>query len=69
MRWNKNKSRYEGKEDLLASEEIICEAFYEGYLKWHIFQMSLSKIRANINGNWIFEQRDEYNLDKNKILK
>ena len=59
------KSRYSGKEDFAASEEIICEAFYEGYLKWHIFQMALSKIRANINGSWMFEQ----NVEKNVIDK
>jgi len=68
MRWSKNKSRYAGEEDLLASEEIIHEAFYEGHLKWHIYQMALSKIRANLNGCWMFEIRDENNLDKNKIL-
>ena len=61
MRWSKNKSRYAGEEDLLASEEIIHEAFYEGHLKWHIYQMALSKIRANSNGSWMFEQRDDNN--------
>ena len=75
MRWSKNKSRYAGEEDLLASEEIIHEAFYEGHLKWHIYQMALSKIRANMNGSWMFEKRnDNYalklsifdNLDKNE---
>ena len=64
MRWSKNKSRYAGEEDLLASEEIIHEAFYEGYLKWHIYQMALSKIRANSNGSWMFEQRDVNNASK-----
>jgi hypothetical protein len=43
--------------DSLISEEIIHEAFYEGYLKWLIYQTSLSKIRANMNGSWMFERK------------
>jgi len=69
MRWSKNKSRRFSGFDILAARDIIHEAFYEGHLKWHIYQMALSKIRANSNGSWMFEQGDNNNLDKNKILK
>ena len=75
MRWSKNKSRYAGEEDLLASEEIIHEAFYEGHLRWHIYQMVLSKIRANLNGSWMFELEKqkseklvENRLDKKRLI-
>ena len=56
MRWSKKKSRRSGDLDILTSREIICEAFYEGYMKWHIYQLALSKINANKNGSWMFEQ-------------
>jgi len=59
MRWSKNKSRRFGGFDILAARDIVCEAFYEGHLKWHIYQMALSKIRANLNGSWMFEQGDD----------
>jgi len=56
MRWSNKKTRRSGEFDLLTSKEIICEAFDEGYLKWHIYQMALNKIRANMNGSWMFEK-------------
>ena len=58
MRWSNNNSRRSGMFDVLTAQEILSEAFDEGYLKWHIFQMALSKIRANINGSWMFEQKN-----------
>ena len=66
MRWSKNKSRRSDVFDILIAIDII----YEGYLKWHIYQMALSKIRANLNGSWMFEQRDNnYTLNLSILNK
>lgn len=68
MRWSNEDSRYSGEDAILAADEIIYEAFSEGYLKWHIFQMALGKIRTRINGSWMFEQKQqtEKNVSKKK---
>jgi len=66
MKWS-NISRRSGELDILTAEEIIYEAFCEGYMKWHIFQMALSKIRTNMNGSWMFEKHEKKDcVTKNK---
>jgi hypothetical protein len=58
MRWNKKTSvrPYSQHLDIIISEEIIYEAYTEGYINWNVFQEAIAKIKTAINGSWMFEQ-------------
>ena len=59
MRWEKRSKR---PEYLIASPEIhameiVCDAYYEGYINWNVYQKVLERIKINMNGSWMFEQK------------
>jgi hypothetical protein len=58
MRWNNKTSvrPYSKDLDVIIAEEIIWEAYYEGYINWNVYTEANARIRTVINGTWIFEQ-------------
>jgi thiamine kinase-like enzyme len=37
--------------------DIINEAYEEGIINWNIYIKAMKKIRTNLNGSWMFEQK------------
>lgn len=62
MRWEKETTKRHYIFDLLISQEIIYDAFKEGYLNWTLYNMAINKIKSNINGVrngfWKYETPD-----------
>ena len=68
MRWEKRSKR---PEYLIAfpgihAMEIVCDAYYEGYINWNVYQKVLERIRTNMNGSWMFEQKHKENTENGK---
>jgi len=60
MRW---KKKSQGSMILLISpfmhsRIIIEKAYEEGYINWNTFKKALEKINSNMNGSWMFEQKE-----------
>jgi hypothetical protein len=66
MRWCKKTSvrPYSRDLDVIIAEEIIYEAYSEGYINWNVFQEAIAKIKTNINGSWMFEQQHKKEEEK-----
>ena len=52
MRWNEETERPEYY--LLFPEEIVYQAYTEGFINWNSYQKAIEKIRSNKNGSWMF---------------
>ena len=68
MRWSKKSRR---PEYLIAfpgihAMEIVCDAYYEGFINWNTYQKVLERINTNKNGSWMFEQKQKENIENGK---
>jgi hypothetical protein len=59
MRWEKRSSKRPYFLDLIFSKEIVYNAYREGFINWNSYNKALEKITSNMNGSWMFDQRDE----------
>jgi hypothetical protein len=64
MRWKEESSRYfsdffDGDEILLAMD-IINEAYDDGFINWYIYREAKDRIKANLEGGWMFENETKY---------
>ena len=64
MRWEKESKQPEHLIDIpeLHAMEIICDAYYERYINWNVYQKAMEKIKKNMNGNWMFEQKQNIRI-------
>ena len=56
MKWNNSTKERIYLFDLFFTEEIIYDAYMEGYINWNLYQKALGKIASNKNGSWMFER-------------
>ena len=72
MRWkNETQERPYGLEFVIA-QEIIYDAYREGYIKWHTFQKAIEKVKANMNSGRMFEpntQIAEHRAEQDKSYR
>jgi hypothetical protein len=57
MRW-KDESVRPIIIDTLSAMEIACDAYYEGYINWNVYQKVLDRINTKKNGSGMFEQNE-----------
>jgi len=58
MIWRKSTTKRPYIFDCIFSKEIIFNAFNEGYLKWHLYNLAINKISSNMNGSWLFNNNE-----------
>ena len=46
-------------DDVLIAEEIIEEAYEDGFINWNIYRKARDRIRTVLNGSWMFEKMDK----------
>jgi len=46
-------------DDLSITEEIIEEAYEDGFINWSIYRKARDRIRTVLNGSWMFEKTDK----------
>jgi len=61
--WKNESTRYldykrqdESIDDLSITEEIIEEAYEDGFINWSIYRKARDRIRTVLNGSWMFEK-------------
>jgi hypothetical protein len=61
MRWEEKGRRPEYLIGFpcLHSKEIVYDAYREGFINWNTLNKVLQKINTNMNGGWMFEQKQE----------
>ena len=64
--WKNESTRYleykkqDGSiDDLSITEEIIEEAYEDGFINWSIYRKARDRIRTVLNGSWMFEKTDK----------
>jgi len=67
MIWRKKSSKRPYFLDLIYSQEIVYDAYIEGYINWNVYQKASEKITANKNGGWMFEKGNE-KIDFGKVF-
>jgi len=60
MEWKNESTRYYDYDafDILLAGDILEEAYDENIINWNIYKKAMDKIRTNLNGSWMFEQKD-----------
>ena len=58
MRWENESSR-PVIIDFMNAMDIVCDAYYEGYINWNVYQKARERIETNMNGSWMFEQKQD----------
>jgi len=63
LKWKNESTRYldykkqdESIDDLSITEEIIEEAYEDGFINWNIYRKARDRIRTVLNGSWMFEK-------------
>jgi hypothetical protein len=68
LKWKNESTRYldyQKQEDnnqlsfidnVLITEEIIEEAYEDGFINWNIYRKARDRIRTVLNGSWMFEK-------------
>jgi len=66
LKWKNESTRYSDyhKQDARVSdvditEEIIEEAYEDGFINWNIYRKARDRIRTVLNGSWMFEQKEK----------
>jgi len=66
LKWKNESIRYSDyhKQDARVSdvditEEIIEEAYEDGFINWNIYRKARDRIRTKLNGSWMFEQKEK----------
>jgi hypothetical protein len=59
MRWEKRSKRLEYLMGFpcIHAQEIVADAYREGFINWNTLDKVLQKISTNMNGSWMFEQK------------
>jgi hypothetical protein len=59
MRWEERSRRpaYLIGFPCLHAKEIVADAYREGFINWNTLDKVLQKINTNMNGSWMFEQK------------
>jgi hypothetical protein len=60
-KWKENSSRDYSDYGILLAMHIIEEAYEEDLINWIVYQKAMDKIRTNLNGSWMFEQKKKAN--------
>ena len=58
MRWENESSR-PIIFDFANTMDIVSDAYYEGFINWNIYQKVMDGIRSDMNGGWMFEQKEK----------
>jgi len=63
VRWEKKSRRPKYLLELpcLHSRDIVIDAYKEGFINWNNYKKALEKINSNMNGGWMFEQKEVQN--------
>ena len=48
----------EDADSIIYAIDIIGDAYDKGFINWNIYKKAMEKIRTNINGSWMFEQKE-----------
>jgi len=63
LKWKNESTRYldykkqdESIDDISITEEIIEEAYENGFINWNIYRKARDRIRTILNGSWMFEK-------------
>jgi hypothetical protein len=71
LKWKNESTRYldyQKQEDnnqllfidnVLITEEIIEEAYEDGFINWSVYRKARDRIRTVLNGSWMFERTDK----------
>ncbi len=65
LKWKNESTRYldykkqSFNDDALITEEILEEAYEDGFINWNICRKARDRIRTVINGSWMFERTDK----------
>jgi hypothetical protein len=59
MRWEEKSRRpeYLFYFPCIHAQEIVYDAYREGFINWNTLDKVLQKINTNMNGSWMFEQK------------
>jgi len=56
---NKYGYSIEDADSIIYAIDIVGDAYNKGFINWNIFEKAMEKIRTNLNGSWMFEQKEE----------
>ena len=63
MIWRQKSSKRAYWRDFLFSQEIIFDAYSEGFINWNVYQKAMEKIKSNMNsmenGGGLFGEGNE----------
>jgi len=62
MRWQ-NKSSRPIIFDFINAKDIVNDAYNEGYIDWNVYQKAIARINTNMNGSWMFENKEKAKVD------
>ena len=48
----------------LDAMDYVSSLYENGRIKWNVYQKVMDRIRSNLNGNWMFEQKGDKNGTK-----
>jgi len=65
MRWQNESSR-PVIFNYMNALDIVCDAYYEGYINWNVYQNVRDKIKTNMNGIWMFKQKKDEGYSQNE---
>jgi hypothetical protein len=43
----------------IYTTEIVYDAYNKGFINWNIYNKAIEKIKTNMNGSWMFKQRQK----------
>ena len=56
MRWENESSERDYLLDIIISQDIIYEAYREGFINWNVYMKALERVQTTCNDIWMFNQ-------------